>query len=61
MIFSDLKGMDKSGDPSRNKAEGFIQVLDMQKSLPTEKRLLNDELLEELTEILEEYKALKRV
>ena len=60
-MISELKGLDRSGDPSRNKAEIFAEALDKEKSLPTEKRLLSDELLEELTEILEEYKALKRV
>ena len=60
-MISELKGLDRSGDPSRNKAEIFAEALDMEKSRPPEKRLLSDELLEELAEMLEEYKALKRV
>ena len=60
-MISELKGLDRSGDPSRNKAEIFAEALDKEKSLPTEKRLLSDELLEELSEMVEEFKALKRV
>ena len=61
MMISDLKSMDKHGDPSRYKPQSLISVINYEKRRPPEKRYLSDELVEELSEMVEEYKALKRV
>lgn len=61
MMISNLVSLDRNGDPSRYRANNLVWVLDKEKSLPKEKRYLSDELVEELSEMVEEYKALKRV
>ncbi len=61
MMISNLESLDRNGDPSRYRANNLVWVLDKEKSLPKEKRYLSDELVEELSEMVEEYKVLKRV
>lgn len=61
MMIYNLVSLDRNGDPSRYRANNLVWVLDKEKSLPKEKRYLSDELVEELSEMVEEYKALERV
>lgn len=60
-LIGDLESLDRNGDPSRYMPNNLIWVIDKENSLPPEKRYLSDELVKALTEIVEEYKALKRV
>ena len=61
MMIYNLESLDRNGDPSRYSPDNLVWVLDKEKSIPKEKRYLSDELVEELSEMVEEFKALKRV
>ena len=60
-IFYELESMDRRGDPSRHMPQNLISILNQEKSILPKKRFLSDELVEELSEMVREYKALKRV
>ena len=60
-LIYELENMDRHGDPIRYMPKNLNRVLDKEKSLSPNKRYISTELFKELTEMVEEYKALKRV
>ena len=61
IMILDLESLDRNGDPTRYMPNNLIWVIDKENSLPPEKRYLSDELVKELSEVVEEYKSLKRI
>ena len=61
IMILDLESLDRNGDPTRYMPNNLIWVIDKENSLPPEKRYLSDELVKDLSEVVEEYKSLKRI
>ena len=61
IMILDLESLDRNGDPTRYMPNNLIWVIDKENSLPPEKRYLSDELVKELSKVVEEYKSLKRI